>query len=106
MMEFSGEKRRHVFLVFKELLHNIVKHADASMVTVAWKIEQNILHLSVSDNGAGIDLELRNKETSSGNGLRNMQMRIERLGGNITWKNETGTHTHIQLPLPKQEKIQ
>ena len=97
-IEFSGEKRRHFFLVFKELLHNIVKHADASQVEILWSIGFEDLLLTVKDNGVGIAKEKSATATTS-NGLRNMQMRMEKLGGKISWTNEGGTVAQIKLPL-------
>jgi len=89
-VEVSGEKRRHIFLVFKELLHNIVKHAEAKQVQVIWTLDKEQLVLSVKDNG---------NELSSGNGLRNMQQRIEQLGGTISWTDNEGTLTEIKMPI-------
>jgi len=99
-IEFSGEKRRHVFLVYKELLHNIVKHANATEVSVDWKIMEDNLRLSIKDNGVGMNSNLDDEELgNSGNGLRNMRMRIEKLGGSIYWSSTEGLTTEMQLPL-------
>ena len=99
-IEFSGEKRRHVFLVYKELLHNIVKHADASQVFVDWQIINDSLTIIVKDNGIGIEANNEIDEVgNSGNGLRNMKMRIGRLGGTIEWQSNNGTRTEINMSL-------
>jgi len=93
--EFTGERRRHLFLVFKELLHNIVKHSEASLVKMQWQISGDEILLSISDNGVGIDQE----EWDTGNGLNNMRQRISELNGTIAWVAESGTRTQISIPI-------
>ncbi len=98
-IECSGEKRRHIFLVFKELLHNIVKHAEAQKVNIHWSINDVQVQLTISDNGIGMPDTAEDSDISFGNGLRNMTKRIEQLNGTIHWTNQKGTHTKIELPL-------
>jgi len=98
-IEFSGEKRRHVFLLYKELLHNIVKHADATKVHISWDLDSNNIALVVTDDGVGMNAVLDNIDMEGGNGLRNMKARMQQLGGEISWKTDKGTITEIQLPL-------
>ena len=45
--------RRHVLLIFKESVNNIVKHSDATEVDVKVLIDPNELRLTVRDNGKG-----------------------------------------------------
>ena len=44
------------FLIFKEILNNVVRHADATTVTVAVTIASRQLHLTVTDDGRGFDV--------------------------------------------------
>src|SRR4029079_14959980 len=64
----SGEFRRNIFLIVKESLHNIVKYAEASQVSISIKVNDH-LELLISDNGKGFSSEMP-ESTSSGNGLR------------------------------------
>ncbi len=76
----TGEKRRAIFLVLKEALHNVVKHSKASQVSI--KID-NILKklvVEIHDNGIGFDT---NNSNASGNGIYNMKKRIESVQGEI-----------------------
>jgi signal transduction histidine kinase len=50
----TGEIRRNIFLSVKESLHNIVKHAGASAVTIQVAIDSH-LKVSIHDDGKGID---------------------------------------------------
>ncbi len=89
--------RRNVFLVVKECLHNIAKHAGAKTVRMVFSNgEGDRLNIMISDDGIGIDENI----VSSGNGLRNMKMRIEDVGGNFEIRNNNGTHARISVPLP------
>jgi len=93
--QFTGERRRHLFLVFKELLHNIVKHSEASLVKMQWQISGDEILLSISDNGVGFEQE----EWDTRNGLNNMRQRISELNGTIKWVAESGTRTQISIPI-------
>ena len=93
----GGEKRRNVYLVVKEALHNIVKHAEATEVCVNFAIG-NELCIHIKDNGKGIDVNNRNKFS---NGLKNMQHRMETIGGKFSITCEKGTVVNVSLPLDK-----
>ena len=87
-IEVSGEIRRNIFLVVKEALNNIVKHAQASRVDISLNKEPLGLSLTIKDNGKGIDFDhIRN----FGNGLKNMKKRMEDLGIEFSISNDNGT---------------
>ncbi|MEP6711686.1 MAG: 7TM diverse intracellular signaling domain-containing protein [Ferruginibacter sp.] len=87
-LEVNGEIRRNVFLVIKEALHNIVKHAQATTVTINLNKEPKGLSLTIQDNGKGIDME---NVRSFGNGLKNMKKRMEALDISFSIENNNGT---------------
>jgi signal transduction histidine kinase/ligand-binding sensor domain-containing protein len=92
-----GTKRRDIFLLVKEALNNIVKHAQATEVFLAVKIDEN-LRIEIADNGTGFDL-LKIRQNS--NGLQNMRFRIERLNGRIQFKQDQGTKVTFEVPIKK-----
>jgi signal transduction histidine kinase len=92
----AADVRRHVFLIFKELLNNIVRHAKATTVTVEVTIGTRQLQLSVSDDGQGFD----RAGAILGHGLRSMQRRASELGGSLDLASEPGTGTRAHLTLP------
>ena len=49
----GGETRRHAYLVAKEALHNVVKHARAKEVRVRLHVENRIVILTIEDDGCG-----------------------------------------------------
>jgi signal transduction histidine kinase len=84
----SGEIRRNVFLVVKESLNNILKHAKATEVTITLERVADGLKLYIHDNGTGIDFE---KLRQFGNGLKNMKKRMDDININFTIENKDGT---------------
>lgn len=92
----SSEQRRNIFLTVKEALHNVVKHAKASKVEVKLSLVKNLLSISIHDNGLGFE---NLNQNSSGNGLVNMQKRIEELDGQYFITSEPGKGTGIILSV-------
>lgn len=90
--------RHEFFLAFKEALTNIVRHSGATQVRLKICIVGRHLRLSLTDNGKG--LKLMEHSNPSMNGLVNMQMRLEKIGGRfaITSKLERGTILRFYLP--------
>lgn len=74
-----NEVNRALFLVVKEAIHNITKHAKATHINFTIGITDTVVLICIKDNGIGF-----NHLNSSGNGLKNMQSRIEKIGGTIT----------------------
>lgn len=93
--KISGEARRHIYLAVKEALHNIIKHSGADTVDLSISINNKIV-ISIADNGKGIQLGNKNH---TGNGLRNIRMRMEQLKGNFFIDNSKGTKLTLEVPL-------
>jgi signal transduction histidine kinase len=98
--KIPGEVRRNVFLVLKESLHNVVKHAKATEVIIEFTATEK-LGLHISDNGRGIDM---NNIRPFANGLENMKKRITSIGGSITIENNKGTAIYLSIPLQPAAK--
>jgi signal transduction histidine kinase len=80
------EIRRNVFFAFKEILHNIVKHAAASRVAIRIEVTGRQLTLRVQDDGRGFDPGVAN----SGHGLRSLRRRAADLGGSLEVRSQPG----------------
>ena len=71
-LTMSMEQRQNLYLIFKEALNNILKHAEATKVTVELRMtEENELRLFIADNGRGFDTS----QGYEGNGLKNFKKR-------------------------------
>lgn len=84
----NGEVRRNVFLVVKEALNNILKHAKATEVSLVLKKETDRISLYIQDNGVGIDFDNLRR---FGNGLKNMKQRMTKSGIDFSIENKNGT---------------
>ena len=90
--------RRHLQLIVKEALNNIIKHAKASQVFVETEIRGQALYLCIRDHGCGIS---REPCRGSATGLQSIQHRVEALKGRfkIDSKPNAGTCIEVLLPL-------
>ena len=71
--------RRTLFLIFKETIYNILKHAKASQVTIRLEIVQGKIVLKIEDNGQGFSTDI----VSNRNGLKNIYSRAHSVGGTM-----------------------
>ncbi len=92
----SLEFHRQVFLLFREAVHNIARHARASSVRIeaGWKDRRFILR--IEDDGCGFELEA----VSAGDGLANLRHRAAALGGSLDISSEPGSGTRLLLNAP------
>ena len=89
--------RRDVLLVYKEMLANIAKHAQATEVRIELTAAGDVVALRVSDNGRGFAVY----DTRRGTGLTSMQERARRLGASFTIESEPGRGTTARLTVRK-----
>ncbi len=86
-------RRRQVLLMFKEMLHNIVRHAHAKRVEIRLRDEGGKLRLTVEDDGVGF----RPAEVAAGHGLGNMKARARGLGATLQLASEPGRGTRVDV---------
>jgi signal transduction histidine kinase/ligand-binding sensor domain-containing protein len=88
-------ERRELLLVYKEILHNIAKHARAAAVTIELVAHGHELSLIVADDGAGIGPT----ENGNGTGLKSLRERAARLGGELEVRSASGGGTAVELRM-------
>ena len=98
----SPEVRHNVFLAAKESITNVVRHAQASAVSLRLRLDTATFTLEIEDNGRGL-AGLDPKVAQTRNGLRNMRKRMEDIGGSFFMgpAQERGTVVRLTAPLPK-----
>ena len=96
-IKINNEKRHDVFLVLREVLHNIIKHSHATDASMKFILQGEWLIVEVADNGIG--LTNFHKSKSQGQGLINMRKRVQNLGGKIFIETTKGTAIYIKIPL-------
>ncbi len=94
----TSAQRHNLFLATKEALHNAVKHAAASEVTLRLILQDGCLVLTVQDNGKGF---AGNSTPGSGRGRANMRERMERAGGTFECQSVPNQGTRVTLRLPR-----
>ena len=99
--DISNEERFLLFRCVRELLINVIKHAQANKVALRIVEENDLLTIGVEDNGIGMD---RNSETKDpkqiGFGLFSIEERIQNVGGSMDINSKLGSGTKITLFLP------
>jgi signal transduction histidine kinase len=74
----------------REILSNIVRHSEASIVQIQVDTNLNLIEVDVRDNGVGFTPNI-----GSGRGLRNLASRARELGGDCTIESEPGRGTMV-----------
>lgn len=93
----SDELRRNIFLTVKESFNNIAKYAWCNKVTIIIHETKTEIQLIIHDDGKGFSM---NNVRLFANGLKNMQNRIEQVGGSYSINSapDKGTLTEIKFP--------
>lgn len=95
-ISITKEFQRNVFLTCKEAINNAVKHASAKKIKIQVTYNNQTFGVEIADDGKGIKEENKRK---SGNGLRNMQHRIESIGGTFVLTSNNGVTISISVPV-------
>jgi signal transduction histidine kinase/ligand-binding sensor domain-containing protein len=100
-LPLMAEVRHNLFMVVKEALHNVLKHAHASEVRLSLKLQEGFLELRVEDNGRGFKVDAA--AASQRCGLANMRHRMEAIGAALRIESspDTGTSIHARWAYPK-----
>ena len=98
--------RHSLFLVVKEALNNVVKHAGASEVILSFAVQRNILEVVIKDDGRGFDNAAGPGVAAGkrvGNGLPNMRQRMQDIGATLDLQSAPGqgTMVRIRVTLPE-----
>lgn len=101
---YDGEELEHLpeeiavtlYRVVQEAISNILKHSQATDVTINLKYIQNWIILSISDNGVGI----QSTQNKTGIGLIGIRERVGYLGGELQINTSPGKGTFIRAAIP------
>jgi signal transduction histidine kinase/ligand-binding sensor domain-containing protein len=95
--ELSTDLRHNLFLVIKEALNNVAKHARASEVWLRASATEKGLQVVVEDNGCGFE---KVPDNAISDGLRNMRQRMQDIGGECRIESKPGGGTKVLVHLP------
>lgn len=103
----DGELAVLLFQVTRELLFNVVKHAKVKRAYLSLHEKNEMIVVSVRDEGIGFDPlpQDRPRRKSGGLGLANIQERLNLFGGRLEIASELGKGACVTLTVPKVLKI-
>jgi len=100
---FDKEAEIHVYRIIQEAVNNIVKHSCATEATVVIKKRENVIMLSIRDNGRGYDAEKWSPDSHDvGYGLSGMAERVRILGGTMTINSQPEHGTSLNIDIPQK----
>jgi len=91
--QLDDKLKMTVFRIVQEQLNNIVKHADASAITIDIIQRNHLLQVTVEDNGKGFDTMLKRK----GIGISNIISRTELFNGRVKIDSSPGNGCRMQV---------
>ena len=92
-----------IYRILQELIHNIVKHAMASRLTVCFNWQTNLLMIAIEDDGIG---EYKSDDQTVGMGLQNISSRIAAFKGAMTIDHFSGQGTSVYLEFELIDTIE
>lgn len=98
-----------IYRLAQEALQNVIKHAQATQVSIMMAFEPGQLVLHITDNGRGFTPSAQRADNlhKQGAGLDNMRRRAALINAGIQWISAPaqGTRVSLTLPLPSYERI-
>lgn len=88
-----------LYRVIQECVNNVVKHAAATRLDISLIKDGDGIAVTIEDNGQGFDLPAA-MEKEAGIGLKNIQSRIQFLGGTVEWQTALGEGTLTAVHVP------
>jgi signal transduction histidine kinase len=88
--------RKNLFLIFKEAVNNAVKYSNCTLLSIRFQRLADQLQMEITDNGQGFDP----KSVVRGNGLYNMQERVNECNGSMQLYSAEGKGTTVKLQIP------
>lgn len=95
-IELSEQASVNIYRIIQEIIHNTIKHAQATHLSIAFIKEKGRLIITVKDNGIGFE----QKEIQGGLGLKSLHSRAKLLNGKIFLESKKGTGTEFIFEIP------
>ena len=97
----EGRVRHELLMAVKEALNNVVRHSEATEVEFQMAVSGNDLEIGIADNGKGFELS-----DNEGHGLKNLSVRLVKIGGNCAVQSRVGGGTTVKISLPLVAQIE
>jgi signal transduction histidine kinase len=97
-VKLTMEYSRNIIMILKELLNNVLKHANAAKVILDVQcVENNQVMISLADDGSGFDQDM----VKRGHGINNITARAKRINSQLNIFSQNGTGTVVELRFSK-----
>lgn len=100
-MQLTSVAGMNIYRTVQEAVHNAVKYSEADRIAIAVDWVDGEIRITITDNGIGFDKE----QTGRGNGLPNMEKRMESIGGLFGLHSEKQKGTQIILLFNPTENV-
>ena len=87
----------NLYRTLQEAVNNAIKHSSAQIISIEIHCDADYIKISITDDGIGFNEDL----ISKGNGLLNMEKRMEEIGGSIVFGASNNSGTSIELQIKK-----
>ena len=96
-LSIEKEKELSIFRIIQESVQNVVKHAQATVLSITISTKGDSIDIQITDNGKGFHAD----RIEVGSGLSNMQERAAALAGRLLLKTKPAAGTTVHLQIPK-----
>ncbi|HYM06716.1 MAG TPA: two-component regulator propeller domain-containing protein [Terriglobales bacterium] len=94
-LTLDANVRRQIFLIFKECMHNMIRHSGCTQAHIEFGRENSWLKLAISDNGRGFA-----QVAAAGHGVASMRSRALALGGSLDVRSVENQGVRVALRVP------
>jgi len=95
--ELPNKTKIHIYRMLQETLQNIYKHANANKVKISFKLKNDVILMTIEDDGDGFNVTKARK----GIGLKNIDSRVKEIGGIATVFSEINVGTKFEISIPQ-----
>jgi signal transduction histidine kinase len=99
--QITQKNKLHIYRIVQEMLKNITEHANATHALLQLQVNEQLLTITVEDNGSGFNTGDINK----GIGLHNLQTRVDSMSGQFTIESAPGKGTSVYIEFDMHKMI-
>ncbi|WDP85575.1 MAG: hypothetical protein HUN05_10900 [Desulfobacter sp.] len=99
-VNLSDNKKIFIYRSVRELVVNIIKHAETKEAGVVLSANKKDIIIKVRDNGVGFKMDPYTRTESLSFGLFSIKKRFDAIGGEVRIKSNPGKGSHISLLIP------
>ena len=98
-LNLPSDREINIYRIIQEIVHNTIKHARATSLSITIKKGANLLIIKTVDDGIGFDYEEK-LQVANGLGLLNLHSRAEVLGGQLKVFSQVGKGATFLIEIP------